>query len=50
MANENQINDVLSNNNGLKQNNQNENVVNNSDNMEFDFSLCFDYYYSYCLC
>ena len=23
---------------------------NSSDNMEFDFSLCFDYYYSYCLC
>jgi len=47
MANENQINDVLY---DLKENNQNKNIVNNSDNMEFDFSLCFDYYYIYCLC
>jgi hypothetical protein len=47
MVNENQINDVLY---DLKENNQNKNIVNNSDNMEFDFSLCFDYYYSYCLC
>jgi hypothetical protein len=47
MANENQTNDVLY---DLKKNNQNKNIVNNSDNMEFDFSLCFDYYYSYCLC
>lgn len=29
---------------------QNETNVNSSDNLEFDFSLCFDYYYSYCLC
>jgi hypothetical protein len=38
-------------NQNMLNNNQTENVANNSsDNMEFDFSLCFDYYYSYCLC
>ena len=46
MSKSNQINVVALNTNQ----NENQTSVNNSDNMEFDFSLCFEYYYSCCLC
>ena len=34
----------------INQRNEQNIAKNNSDDMEFDFSLCFDYNYSYCLC